>query len=119
MPRLLGRIAFGLVPSFLVAGGLTLALIARGAVDLVAPLWILSGRFGLISADTSIPWYDEALSMDRVEEVARGIEATVAGLGLTEARLILRPADCCATGSATTATRHTRDTSVSACCSPT
>jgi hypothetical protein len=50
LPRLIGRIAFGLVPSFVVAAALTLALISRGAVDLVAPLWILSYGAAAVTA---------------------------------------------------------------------
>ena len=50
LPRLIMRIGFGLAPSFLVALALTLALVSRGVIDLIAPLWILAYGAAAITA---------------------------------------------------------------------
>ena len=48
------------------------------------PLYILSGRFGLLAATDPIPWYDHLLTADEVEALADGIAGRLRDLGVTD-----------------------------------
>ncbi len=45
--------------------------------------FILSGRFGLITAEQPIPWYDHLLSADEVRGLVPGVAAVLAEAGVT------------------------------------
>lgn len=47
-----------------------------------APLFILSGRFGLVAADEPIPWYDHLLVADEAPAMAARVAAQLRGLGI-------------------------------------
>jgi hypothetical protein len=53
---------------------------------------ILSGRYGLLSPSRRIPWYDQALLPENVEEMASKVERRLRELGVGEVELWARPA---------------------------
>jgi hypothetical protein len=48
------------------------------------PLYILSGRFGLLAATDPIPWYDHLLPADEAEAVSRGVAGRLRELSVTD-----------------------------------
>jgi hypothetical protein len=48
------------------------------------PLYILSGRFGLLAATEPIPWYDYLLPADEAEVLSHGIAQRLSELGVTD-----------------------------------
>lgn len=48
------------------------------------PLYILSGEFGLLGAEDSIPWYDHLLRPDEVALLAVGVAARLRELGVDD-----------------------------------
>ena len=46
------------------------------------PLYILSGEFGLLGAEETIPWYDHLLRPDEVATLAVGVAAKLRELGV-------------------------------------
>lgn len=58
--------------------------LARQAGEGGAPLFILSGRFGLLAADDPIPWYDHLLGADEVPAMAQRVGQRLRELGVTE-----------------------------------
>lgn len=58
--------------------------LARQAGGGGAPLFILSGRFGLLAPDEPIPWYDHLLSADEAPAMAHRVARRLRELGVTE-----------------------------------
>lgn len=54
------------------------------AADTNTPFYILSGKYGLISADEKIPDYDYLLTEDAVEELSEMIAQQIREAGITE-----------------------------------
>lgn len=52
---------------------------------------ILSGKFGIVEPRDKIPYYDEILSEDRVESIARKAENYLARNNVSEAKYFTRP----------------------------
>lgn len=61
------------------------------AADLGAPLLFVSGRYGLLSADDPIPWYDEALMPAGVPGLVAPVAAALRRRGLRWARVLVAP----------------------------
>ena len=56
------------------------------------PLLFLSGVYGVISAETPLPWYDHALRPDEVDGLIPVIADQLAVIGPTVLTALLRPA---------------------------
>lgn len=61
-----------------------LGRLARQADRGDAPLFILSGRFGLLAAGDPIPWYDHLLGADEAPALAQRVARRLRELGVTE-----------------------------------
>jgi hypothetical protein len=57
------------------------------------PLLIFSGEFGILDADTPIPWYDKALTEEDVETMVLRVIAQLQERPVTEVTLFARPKD--------------------------
>jgi hypothetical protein len=54
------------------------------AKELALPLFILSGKFGLLSADEKIPYYDYYLEMSAVDNLTNVVAIQLKALGISE-----------------------------------
>ena len=64
---------------------------ARAATTAGIPLFILSGRFGLLDAHTPIPWYDHALHAAEVAFLWPRVAERLRGRGVRELSLHMLP----------------------------
>jgi hypothetical protein len=81
----------GLLPAGRRYRGPRVELAEAWAADLRAPLLFVSGRYGLLSADDPIPWYDEALMIDKVPALIGPVGAALRQRGLRWARVLVAP----------------------------
>jgi hypothetical protein len=51
------------------------------------PLFILSGKYGLVAGDDNIPYYDHLLTQDEVVEMAALVARQTKHIGITEIEL--------------------------------
>jgi len=58
--------------------------VCSGAKSASARFGILSGQYGLISADHPLPYYDHLLQVDQIEEMAKRTQATLVEWEITE-----------------------------------
>lgn len=58
--------------------------VAAIAVEAGIPFYILSGKYGLISAETEIPNYDYYLEREQIDSLAEIIKAQIIEAGITE-----------------------------------
>ena len=58
--------------------------LCRRGQQLGTPLYILSGRFGLLAATDPIPWYDHPLPTAEAEALSHGIAGRLRELGVTD-----------------------------------
>lgn len=61
-----------------------LGQLRRRGQALGVPLYILSGRFGLVAATDPIPWYDHLLTAAEADAVSRGVAGRLRELGVTD-----------------------------------
>lgn len=64
---------------------------ALEAQEAVAPLFILSGRFGLLDARAPIPWYDHALQPDEVAPLWPRVAGRLRTRGVSTLELRMLP----------------------------
>ena len=74
----------GLLPARLRYTASHIAATEKIAHEQNLPLYILSGKYGLISADEMIPNYDYYLEQDKVDSLARTIAGQLHKDGITE-----------------------------------
>lgn len=54
------------------------------AKELNIPFYILSGKYGLVSGDENIPYYDYYLEVDKVDELSDIVGEQIKKLGITD-----------------------------------
>ncbi|MFB6191476.1 MAG: hypothetical protein ABEJ64_03535 [Candidatus Nanohaloarchaea archaeon] len=57
------------------------------------PFAVLSGKFGLVEPDEEVPFYDQLLADENMEQVAEDAADHLEGHGITEARYFTRPVE--------------------------